>query len=125
MADDGDDDREVPFDPSVQLLCDEHVPYPIYRALTDAGFAVTHVRETMAGAEDPDVLAHCVATDTVLLTNDDDFLADSSETAAILFLDDQGASPQAVVAAIANIDATVGLEELTGRVEHVPDGWLW
>lgn len=118
------DEGDAPFDSAVQILCDEHFPFPIYRALDDAGFSITHVTETMAGEADPDIMALCVATDTVVFTNDDDFLIDPPAEAAILFLDDQEAAPGTVVRAVSNLDSWVGLDGLAGRVEHIPNGWL-
>lgn len=52
-----------------RFLCDEHVSVPVYRALVDAGFDVTHVLKSgLSGAADPIVFEHARTRDRILLT---------------------------------------------------------
>lgn len=60
---------------TVRVLCDEHVEPRTTDELSARGIAALHVTERPGpGASDETIAAHARKTDSVLLTNDADFL---------------------------------------------------
>lgn len=60
---------------TVRFLCDEHVEPRATDELSARGITATHVTERPgSGASDEEVAAHARKTESVLLTNDADFL---------------------------------------------------
>lgn len=57
----------------MRFLLDENVPFDLLNALVDRDHEVSHVAQTQAAAEDPDVLARAVRENAVLVTFDSDF----------------------------------------------------
>lgn len=57
----------------MRILADENIESEIVTSLRSHGYSVTHVKETLPGAEDPSVRQAAFESDTILLTNDKDF----------------------------------------------------
>lgn len=73
----------------MRLLADENVHRKVVMALRQAGLTVEWVRESSAGAEDPDILGRPDIAELVLVTNDGDF--------GTLIFKDRRPSPRAIL----------------------------
>src|SRR5690349_20144869 len=57
----------------MQLLANENIPASVVQDLRARGHDVFSVKESMRGAEDPEILSRAQAESRVLLTQDKDF----------------------------------------------------
>jgi predicted nuclease of predicted toxin-antitoxin system len=57
----------------MRFLANENVPGPVVSALRERGHDVVWIQESMAGADDPVVLALAQTDGRVVVTNDTDF----------------------------------------------------
>lgn len=106
----------------MRICVDENVKRSLTALLEQEGYDVVRVQDELElGFEDAAILNFCRRTRRVLLTNDDDFF-EFEDHHGILFLAEQRTPPRKAVTAIQRIDRHV--DDLDGRVCHVPDGWV-
>ncbi|MFP8951756.1 DUF5615 family PIN-like protein [Natrialbaceae archaeon A-arb3/5] len=101
---------------------DENIKRSLTELLEQEGYDVVRVQDELElGFEDAGIVTYCQDSERVLLTNDDDFF-EFEEHPGVLFLVEQRTPPRDAVTAIRRIDRHV--DDLRGRVWHVPDGWV-
>lgn len=106
----------------MRVCVDENIKRSVTTLLAQEGFDVVRVQDKLAlGYKDAEIVSFCRETERILLTNDDDFFS-FDDHPGMLFLTEQRTPPRTVVTAIQRLDRYV--DDLTGTVWHVPDGWI-
>lgn len=106
----------------MRICVDENVKRSLTTLLEQEGYDVVRVQDELElGFEDEAIVAFCRESERILLTNDDDFFA-FDDHPGVLFLAEQRTPAREAVLAIQRIDRYVN--DLHGRVWHVPDGWV-
>ena len=108
----------------MRILCDQMVKESYVRALSaDDRHTVARVRDRIApDATDDAIAAYAARNDWVVLTADDDYLAEDPPHGLLFYDDEHAPSPGAVRDAIRRIDRAY--DDPTVIIEWVPGGWI-
>lgn len=106
---------------SYRVLCDEHVPESAVTELAECDIVAVHVTEKPgAGCEDSTVAAYARDNGFVLLTNDDDFLDDSTFPGVrVLYYPDNAIPAHVLATRVAELRSLVSDPADLGRVTFI------
>jgi len=113
---------------SLRILTDENVEPETRTYLCKLGHDIEHVvtvAELGESALDEEIAAYARRTDRLILTQDDDFLAEidpRTETAGVLYQQDQQLSGKQVGDVVETIDQLLPRDEIV--LEYVSANWL-
>jgi len=107
----------------MRILCDQMINESYVRALSvDDRHTVARVRDRLApDATDDAITAHATRNDWVILTADDDYLAEDTPHGLLFYDDEHAPSPGAVRDAIQQINCAY--DDHTAVIEWAPGEW--
>lgn len=113
----------------MKVLTDEHVPRAVATTLRSEGIdAITIYDTDRVGVDDQLLLEYAAEHGYVILTNDQDFVAEDFVTArdhhGIFFYEDQRLPRTDLVRAVHNALSVLRPEDLRNEIVFIPNGWI-
>jgi predicted nuclease of predicted toxin-antitoxin system len=111
-----------------RLLLDENIEHEALHRLTDDGHDVEHIESVPClgkGTGDDEIARYSLATDRTIVTYDDDFIEDVSQSRyrAVFFFADDSISAKEIAAIIDSMSKVYPDEDVTG-LQKTGREWL-